>query len=190
MPRTEHISRRVLLLNASYEPLNLVSAPKALALVWRRAAEIVEHDAGYILRTARYEFQIPSVIRLAHYVDIRSRRRDRATSRHRILIRDKQRCQYCGRRGTAFDLTLDHVLPRSKGGQTIPENLVACCRTCNQRKGDRTPDEARMPLLSNPSALYYGLERAAMMQLAEHRPEWRKYLYLDNAGDERTSAIA
>lgn len=181
----QHISRKVLLLNASYEPLNLVTAPKALALVWRKAAEVIEYDDGRILRTARFEFEVPAVVRLTRYIETRRRRQNRVTSRLRILIRDKHRCQYCGKRGTQFDLTLDHLNPRSRGGQTVQENLVAACKECNQRKGDRTPDEARMPLLSNPSALYYGLERAAMVQAAEARPEWRKYLYLEEA-----SAIA
>ncbi|HZS03855.1 MAG TPA: HNH endonuclease [Blastocatellia bacterium] len=180
------ISRRVLLLNASYEPLNLVSAPKALALVWRKAAEIIERDEGRVLRTARFEFDVPAVVRLVRYVDTRTRRQNRMVSRLRILIRDKHRCQYCGRRGTQFDLTLDHIIPRSRGGQSVPENLCASCKECNQRKGDRTPDEARMPLLSNPSALYYGLERAVMIQAADSRPEWRKYLCLE----EIASAIA
>lgn len=185
-PPQRNISRRVLLLNASYEPLNLVTAPKALALVWRKAAEVIELDQGRILRTARFEFEVPSVVRLTRYVETRRRRQNRVASRLRILIRDKHRCQYCGKRGTQFDLTLDHLIPRSRGGQSVPENLVASCKECNQRKSDRTPDEARMPLLSNPSALYYGLERAAMAQAAESRPEWRKYLFLA----EETSAIA
>src|SRR5438552_2468154 len=147
------LARKVLLLNASYEPLNVVTAPKALALIWRRVAEVVELDRGHILRTARFAFDVPSVIRLTQYVNIRTRQ-NRATNRARILMRDKHRCQYCGRRGTQFDLTLDHIIPRSRGGQTVAENLCAACKTCNNRKGDRTPDEARMPLLSNPSALY------------------------------------
>jgi 5-methylcytosine-specific restriction endonuclease McrA len=181
MELPQYISRKVLLLNASYEPLNLVTAPKALALVWRKAAEVIEYDHGHVLRTARFAFDVPAVVRLVHYVETRRRRQNRATGRLRILIRDKHRCQYCGRRGTQFNLTLDHIIPRSKGGQTVAENLVASCKECNQRKGDRTPDEARMPLLSNPGALYYGLERTAMIYAAASRPEWRKYLYLEDA---------
>lgn len=185
-PAQKNVSRRVLLLNASYEPLNLVTAPKALALVWRKAAEVIERSEGYKLHSPRFEFEIPSVVRLTHYIDTRTRRQSRASNRHRILVRDRFRCQYCGQRGTQFDLTIDHVIPKSKGGRTVAENLCACCKPCNQRKGDRTPDEARMPLLSNPSALYYGLERAAMIQMAETRPEWRKYLFLEDV----TSAVA
>ncbi len=172
--------RRVLLLNASYEPLSLVTAPKALALVWRRVAEMLEIDSGVRIRSPRFIFAAPSVVRLTHYIDLRSRQ-NRVTNRHRIFARDRHRCQYCGRRGTAFDLTLDHVLPKSRGGRTLAENLVTACQVCNNRKGDRTPEEARMPLKTNPAALYYGLERAAWRDAARSRPEWRKYLFLEDA---------
>jgi 5-methylcytosine-specific restriction endonuclease McrA len=94
-------------------------------------------------------------------------------------MRDKMRCQYCGSRGNAFDLTLDHIVPRSRGGSSTPENLCAACMACNQRKGDRTPDEARMPLLATPSALRYGLERAVLNHYSLTRPEWRPFLFLD-----------
>ncbi len=178
--------RRVLLLNASYEALNIVSAPKALALVWRRVAEIIENDPGEFLHSISFTFSVPSVIRLTQYVDIRSRQ-NRTTGRLRILVRDKFRCQYCGKKGTAFELTLDHIVPKSKGGKMIAENLVAACRPCNNRKADRTPDEARMPLLANPAALYFGLQRAAFYHAAEERPEWKKYLFLEDAYLERTA---
>ena len=125
-------------------------------------------------------FSTPSVIRLTQYIDVRSRQ-NRVSNRHRIFARDRYRCQYCGRRGTAFDLTLDHILPKSRGGRTLAENLATACQVCNNRKGDRTPEEARMPLLTNPAALYYGLERAAWRDAARSRPEWRKYLFLEDA---------
>jgi 5-methylcytosine-specific restriction endonuclease McrA len=181
------ISRKVLLLNASYEPLSLVTAPKALALVWRRVAEILEIDQGHFLRSPHYIFDIPSVIRLVHYIDIRSRQ-NRVTNRHRILARDHYRCQFCGKRGSAFDLTLDHILPKSRGGRTVAENLVTACQVCNNRKGGRTPEEARMPLLTNPAALYYGLERVALQQASQTRPEWRKYLFLEHGDEESLTA--
>ncbi len=172
-------SRKVLLLNATYEPLSLVTPPKAVTLIWRRVAESIEIDPGQILRSPRYVFEVPSVIRLTQYIDVRARQ-NRVTNRHRILARDHYRCQYCGRRGSAFDLTLDHIMPKSRGGRTVAENLVTSCRECNNRKSDRTPDEARMPLLTNPSALYYGLERGEFRRAAETRPEWRKYLFLED----------
>ena len=183
------LTRKVLLLNASYEALSLVTSPKALTLVFRRVAEIIETDTGYVLRSPRFEWDVPSVIRLTQYIDVRSRR-NKVTNRHRILARDHYRCQYCGKRGTAFDLTLDHIMPRSRGGRTIAENLVAACQTCNSRKGDRTPKEARMPLLTNPAALFYGLERAELRLAATARPEWKKYLFLEHAEYEQAEMTA
>ena len=177
------LSRKVLLLNATYEPLSVVTAPKALTLVWRHVAEVLEKDPGHTIRSPRFVFDVPSVIRLTHYIDVRTRQ-NRATQRTRIFARDRYRCQYCGKKGTAFDLTLDHILPRSRGGKTLAENLVTACKICNNRKGDRTPEEARMPLLTNPAALYYGLERTALQQAAEHRPEWRRYLFLEHQEEE------
>jgi|SRR5262245_26983292 len=179
--------RNVLLLNATYEPLRLVTAPKALALVWRRVAETLEIDRGHQIRSPRFVFDVPSVIRLTHYIDVRSRQ-NRIINRHRIFARDRFRCQYCGRRGTAFDLTLDHILPRSRGGRTLAENLVASCKACNNRKGDRTPEEARMPLLTNPAALFFGLERASMRHAAQTRPEWQKYLFLASGEENELTA--
>lgn len=181
------LARKVLLLNASYEPLSVVTAPKALTLVFRRVAEVLEIDKGYVLRSPRFVFDVPSVIRLTQYIDVRSKQ-NRVTNRHRILARDHYRCQYCGKRGTAFELTLDHILPRSRGGRTIAENLVTACQICNNRKSDRTPEEARMPLLTNPAALFYGLERAELRLAAQSRPDWKKYLFLEDANETAAAA--
>lgn len=173
------LSRRVLLLNASYEALGTVDVPRAVRLVWKRTAETVVRDGGRVLRSQHFTFEVPSVIRLVEYVDVRKRRNTSGRQRFRILMRDKLRCQYCGIRGNAFELTLDHIVPRSRGGSSDPENLCAACITCNQRKGGRTPDEARMPLLTSPSALRYGLDRAVLNHYALSRPEWRPFLFLD-----------
>jgi 5-methylcytosine-specific restriction endonuclease McrA len=172
------LTRRVLLLNASYEALGTVDVPRAVRLIWKRTAERVERDGVRVLRSQHFVFDAPSVIRLVEYIDVRKRRNASGKQRLRILMRDKMKCQYCGARGTQFDLTLDHILPRSRGGHSDVENLCAACKTCNQRKGNRTPDEARMPLLATPSALRYGLDKAALRHYAESRPEWRAYLFL------------
>lgn len=176
------VQRRVLLLNASYEPLGIVGIPRAVRLVWKETAQVVELDGDRVLRSPRFVFPAPSVIRLVEYIDVRGRQNRSPNMRASVFARDRYRCQYCGVKGSAFELTLDHILPRSQGGRTVPENLCAACKQCNQRKGDRSPDQARMPLLSNPSALRYGLERAAMYDAAHSRPEWRKYLFLEDAG--------
>lgn len=171
--------REVLLLNASYEALGTIGVPRAVCLIWKGSAEMVEPDGNRVLRSQHFEFAVPGVIRLTHYVDVRGRQRRSSSKRNRILARDGHRCQYCGMRGTAFDLTVDHILPASRGGTTSPENLVTACFACNQRKGDRTPEEARMPLLKNPAALIYGIDRQILCHQAEFRAEWRKYLFLD-----------
>lgn len=167
--------RKVLLLNASYEPLGVVTVPRAVRLVWRGSAETVELDGDRVLRSPRASFPCPSVVRLAVYVNVRQRRSG-ANIRTRILMRDRYRCQYCGVHGTATDLTLDHILPRSRGGRSTPDNLAASCQRCNNRKGDRTPVEARMPLVNDPAALMYDLDHAALRHAAESRPEWLRYI--------------
>ena len=177
------LTRKVILLNTSYEPLGIISAPRALRLVWKEAAQVVELDGDRVLRSPRFVFPVPAVVRLVEYIDIRKRQGRTANLRMGIMARDRFRCQYCGVKATAFELTLDHILPRSRGGRSEPENLCASCKICNQRKGDRTPEEARMPLLANPSALRYGLDKAAMYVAADSRPEWRKYLFLEDANE-------
>jgi 5-methylcytosine-specific restriction endonuclease McrA len=178
------LKRRVLLLNASYEALGVVDVPRAVRLVWKGAAQPVEYVGGGVLRSQHFVFVVPSVIRLVEYVDVRRRRANSGKQRLRILARDRMRCQYCGVRGTLFDLTLDHIMPRARGGRSEPENLCAACKACNQRKGDRTPDEARMPLLASPSALRYGLDKAMLRHCAAQHPEWRPYLFLPAEGEE------
>jgi 5-methylcytosine-specific restriction endonuclease McrA len=170
------LTRKVLLLNASFEPLGIVTTPRAVRLVWRGTAEIVELDGDRVLRSPRFSFPCPSVVRLVTYVDVRKRRAAAGSLRTRILMRDRYRCQYCGVKAAATELTLDHILPRSRGGRTTPENLCAACKPCNSRKGGRTPAEARMPLLTEPSALMYDLDGLAIRHAAESRPEWRKYV--------------
>ena len=175
------INRKVLLLNASYEALGIVNMPRAVRLVWRGSAEVVELDGGRVLRSQRFVFPAPSVIRLIEYIDVRGRQGRSGVKRTRILMRDGYRCQYCGAKGSSFDLTVDHILPRWRGGKTVPESLCVACLACNQRKGNRTPDEARMPLLANPSALTYGLEKASIYFAAQSRQEWAKYLFLEES---------
>lgn len=168
-------TRRVLLLNASCEPLGIVSVPRAIRLVWRGVAEIVELDGDRVLRSIRASYPCPSVVRLVHFIDVR-RRRGVANQRTRILMRDRYRCQYCAVRPPVAELTLDHILPRARGGRSTSDNLAASCRTCNNRKGNRTPAEARMPLLSDPAALAYDLDLEAIRHAARERPEWQPYL--------------
>jgi 5-methylcytosine-specific restriction endonuclease McrA len=170
---------RVLLLNQTYEPLGTVSVPRAVIMVFKNTVSVEELDGDRVLRSARAEYPVPSVIRRRIYINVRRRREASSMKRLRIYMRDKFRCQYCGDKKTAAELTLDHILPRSRGGDNSPVNVVAACLACNNRKGDRTPAEARMPLLTSQSALRVKLERVMLCHYAEARVEWRKYLFMD-----------
>ena len=164
----------VLVLNQNYEPLNVCNVPRAFRLVFGSKAEVVEYD-HQTLHTPRALFQAPSVIRLQHQV---RRPRPRVKlSRREIFVRDNHTCQYCGRVGN--DLTLDHVLPRHRGGGHSWENLVAACRICNHRKGGRTPEEARIRLLRQPFEPRCDVFSLFSPYLEDERNEaWRGYLFL------------
>ena len=174
------IKGRVLLLNFSYEPLGTVGVFRAISMLFSEKLTVEEIDGDNVLRSPSIEIPVPSVVRLRNYVHIKRRRRDTTMKRARIYIRDNYRCQYCGINKLAKDLTLDHILPRAQGGESTPQNLVAACVKCNQRKGNRTPEQARMPLLTSQKLLKLGLEHVLLCHYAESRPEWRKYLFLED----------
>ena len=177
------LNDRVLLLNQTYEPLGTLSVARAVVMTLRDGVFVEEWDGERVLRSASAEFRVPSVIRRRTYINIRRRREQSSMKRLRIYTRDKFRCQYCGAKKTASELTLDHILPRSRGGDNSPINVVTACLKCNNRKGDRTPDEARMPLLTSQTALRVKLERVMLCHYAEARAEWRKYLFMDMHDD-------
>ncbi|MEK6335687.1 MAG: HNH endonuclease [Acidobacteriota bacterium] len=178
------LNGRVLLLNQTYEPLGTVSVARAIIMTLKNTVAVEELDGERVLRSAREEFPVPSVIRRRTYINVRRRREAAGMKRLRIYMRDKFRCQYCGEKKAATELTLDHILPRSRGGDNSPVNIVSACIACNGRKGNRTPEEARMPLLTSQSALRVKLERVVLCHYAEARAEWRKYLFMD-AHDDR-----
>jgi 5-methylcytosine-specific restriction endonuclease McrA len=136
----------VLVLNASYEPLNVCSVRRAHVLVWKGRAEVVEQDSQP-LRSADKSFVRPLVIRLLQYVRVPQAIK-RRISRRVLFARDGWRCVYCGFAGGR--LTLDHVLPRSRGGESSWENVVTACAPCNLDKGSRTLEEAGLRLHRTP----------------------------------------
>jgi len=170
---------RVLLLNQTYEPLGTVSVARAVIMAFKNTVYVEELDGDRVLHSARESFPVPSVIRRRTYINVRRRREASGMKRLRIYMRDKFRCQYCGEKKPASELTLDHILPRSRGGDNSPVNIVTACVPCNNRKSDRTPAEARMPLLTSQTALRVKLERVVLCHYAEARAEWRKYLFMD-----------
>ncbi len=164
----------VLVLNATYEPLNVVSWQRAICLVVTDKAEIVEATED-VLRSRYLEIKRPLVIRLRMYVKF-PRSWSIALGRQTVLARDRYTCQYCGDTPGKRHLTIDHVVPRAQGGETRWQNVVAACEPCNRIKDDRTPEQAGMPLARKPAVPRY----LAVILLADvNRPmEWDKYMFV------------
>jgi 5-methylcytosine-specific restriction endonuclease McrA len=164
----------VLVLNASYEPINVCAARRAIVLVLKGVA-MTEEENGHFLHAARLAIRVPSVIRLLEYRRIPHQ--TRALSRKNILLRDRNTCQYCGEVLPSSELTLDHVVPRSRGGASTWENLVACCHACNRQKGNQLPSDAEMKLLREPRAFNLHTSRHIMRLMGRSDDKWRKYLF-------------
>jgi 5-methylcytosine-specific restriction endonuclease McrA len=165
----------VLVLNASYEPLHVVSVRRAVVLLLKEKAQVVE-AAESVLRAERMALQIPIVIRLVAYVHV-PRRWRLPVSRKGVLARDTYTCQYCGKQPPRHALTVDHVVPRSRGGSTSWQNLVTACAPCNRRKGGRVPDEAGMRLLSEPAQpRFIAVAFLEARAPDKHREVWQKYV--------------
>ena len=135
----------VLVLNANFEPLNVCTTKRAIGLILTEKATLVSNGRGYI-KTVSILFQAPSVIRLSNM--IKRPRPSVKLTKAEVFRRDNYTCQYCGRRTSK--LTVDHVIPRSLGGNHSWNNLVAACPECNHRKGGKTSTQAKMPLLKKP----------------------------------------
>jgi 5-methylcytosine-specific restriction endonuclease McrA len=166
------VNHAVLVLNQNYEPLNICNVRRALVLVIGGKADILEQNAAGIT-TSRDVYPAPTVIRLRYFIR-RPRPRVKLTRRE-IFIRDHHTCQYCGIH--AHDLTIDHVIPRSRGGLHTWDNVVAACRPCNHRKGGKSIAEARMSLRNQPheprAGAYYTIERRLDTSL---HTDWHKFL--------------
>ena len=164
----------VLVLNASYEPINICGAKRAIILVLKGVAR-AEEEHEKAMHAACLTMPVPSVIRLLEYRRIPHQ--TRALSRKNILLRDRNTCQYCGVVLPAVELTLDHVLPRSRGGASSWENLVACCHACNHRKSNMLPHEAGMKLAKEPRSFSLHTSRHIMRMMGRSDAKWRKYLF-------------
>ena len=174
MPGLSRLQTPVLVLNASYEPIHVCAARRALILLFKGVAAAEEHSRD-LVHSATRAIPVPSVIRLLEYRRIPHQ--SRALSRKNILIRDRYTCQYCERVLPSGELTLDHVTPRSRGGESNWENLVACCHRCNNRKGSRLPEEVGMRLVRLPRPFSLHTSRHLMRLLGRSDEKWRKYLF-------------
>jgi 5-methylcytosine-specific restriction endonuclease McrA len=151
------------------QPINIVPWQRALSYVLRERADVLEE---YDIAVHPW-IQMPAVVRLNHNV---SRGKQRVKfSRANVLMRDRCRCQYCGLKFPARELTFDHVVPRSKGGKTTWENIVMACWPCNDAKGGRSPYEADMRLLREPVRPSWVPYYNPRLKLHEVPPEWRSY---------------
>jgi 5-methylcytosine-specific restriction endonuclease McrA len=146
--RSETGGSRVLVLNSSYEPLNVCTVRRAVVLLLKEKAELLETGSRE-LRSESMTLPHPVVIRLVTYVRVPRDNRRRRITRRAVFARDSWTCQYCGR---TSHLTVDHVLPRSRGGTSVWENIVTSCAPCNRRKGDRMPTEVQMHPRRKPRA--------------------------------------
>jgi 5-methylcytosine-specific restriction endonuclease McrA len=163
-----------LLLNATYEPLRVVSWKKAITLVTLGKVEVIEEYEREV-RSISFTIRLPSIIRLIRYV--RKKKGGVKFSRQNIYARDKNQCQYCGRKLTSEELTYDHVIPRSMGGRTEWHNIVTCCMECNRHKGGKTPREAGMKLLRKPSKPEWLPILRITINIKQAPESWFDYLY-------------
>mgnify|MGYP001167452687 CR=1 FL=1 len=162
----------VLVLNATYEPLHVISLRRAIVLLIKDKAEILE-AAEQRIHSTHASFPVPVVIRLVAYVRVPSRV-SIPLSRRTVLMRDRYTCQYCGAQPAKASLTIDHVIPKVRGGPSTWENVVCACKECNLRKGPRTPEEAHMTLRSKPARPRY-VAMVLLSEIPEHQ-SWGKYI--------------
>ena len=166
------MNAKVLILNQSYEPLTVCNIKKAIILIYLGKAELILEDNRKNLRSVSRVYPWPSIIRLSRFIAIPYKKV--VLTRKNILRRDSYKCAYCGR--SDLPLTIDHVLPKARGGTDSWENLVCACTSCNNKKGDRTPDEANLSLLYKPfKPSHIMFIKNVVGKLDDN---WKPYLYL------------
>jgi hypothetical protein len=173
----------VLLLNSCFEPIRIISVRHALKMLTKGKVSV-------ILSTKRMIYPgvyQPSVIRLVEYKYIPVRMQ--IVTKNNIYLRDNHICQYRSRKFHGSELTLDHVLPRSRGGRNTWENLVTACKKCNQAKDSRTPEEAGMKLLHRVIPATVHTARGLLRSVGMAVEEWAEYLFVDSGGDKKFVAL-
>ena len=167
------MNRKVLVLNHNYEPLSVCNVKKAVVLLYLGKAELIAASEGRFLHSVTLTMPFPSIVRLSVYVRVPYKKI--VLSRKNILRRDGHRCQYCGKSEVA--LTVDHIIPRARGGLDSWENPVCACIDCNNRKGDRTPSESHMSLQRKPIRPNHVMFiRHFVGTVDEH---WKPYLFMN-----------
>jgi 5-methylcytosine-specific restriction endonuclease McrA len=171
-----------LLLNATFEPIKVVSWQRAMTLWCQGKVEIVEtHDKE--VRAVTFSFRLPSIVRLLRFVRVRNLHQVKF-SRANIYVRDEYTCQYCAQRFEPEDLTFDHVVPVAQGGRRSWDNIVTACMPCNREKDARTPAQAGMTLLRVPRRPSASARFRATIGIRKTPDSWRNFLYWNVALDE------
>lgn len=164
-----------LLLNASYEPLKIISWQRAITLLFAGKVEVIEEYSREV-HSVTFSLKLPSILRLLKYVRVRKSKMVKF-SRANIYARDSYTCQYCNTQFRSEELTFDHVIPVSRGGTKSWENIVTACIDCNRRKGGQTPNEAGMRLIRKPAEPEW-VPSLNLTLVFKNAPEsWRDYLY-------------
>ncbi len=166
------LNRAVLVLNANYSPMTVCTAKRAICMDYLKKIDILANYNEKV-HSPSLSLELPSVIKIRNYIRYDNLSLD--LNRRNILLRDENICQYCGI--SKVPLTIDHILPKGKGGSDSWENLATACKPCNQKKGDRTPDEASMQLSripKRPNRLHY-FQRF----VKDQQRDWRPYLFME-----------
>ncbi|HDP97819.1 MAG TPA: HNH endonuclease [bacterium] len=166
------MNSHVLVLNQSFQPMSVTNVKKAIILLYLGKAEIVEKNCEYV-HSVNAQYPLPSIVRLTRYIHVPRKRI--ILSRKNILKRDNNQCQYCGKK--TVPLTIDHVIPRVRGGRDSWENLVCACVKCNNKKGNQTPEEAGLRLLQNPQRPNHIFFIRYTVGSVDQR--WKPYLYMN-----------
>jgi 5-methylcytosine-specific restriction endonuclease McrA len=169
------MSTHSLLLNTSFEPLHVVTWQKAIQLLFQGKVEVVE-ESDREIRTVRFTIKVPAVLRLLSYIPLTKKHYMIRFSRSNVFIRDHYQCQYCGIKQAKANLTLDHVIPVVQGGKKTWENIVTCCKGCNQKKGGRTPAQAGLKLVKRASAPAFLPKFSLELKISFVPDKWRVYL--------------
>jgi len=171
-----------LVLNASYEPIHVVTWQRAMQLLFQGKVEVVQ-DSEQEVRTVRFTIRVPAVLRLLTYVPLKNRKQIVRFSRANIFIRDQHVCQYCGGKFSKSHLTLDHVIPIVQNGKKSWDNIVTACKPCNQKKGGRTPTQASMSLVRKPGRPNWLPSATFQMGVSLTPESWRIYMKLQRDMD-------
>jgi 5-methylcytosine-specific restriction endonuclease McrA len=163
---------KTLKVDCSYKPISIISAIAAFGLVFTNRANIVEIYDNTYFRTPTDSFEVPNVISINRFVPFLEGLK---CNRKNIFKRDKNTCQYCSYKGHSSEMTLDHIVPKSQGGKIIWSNIVTCCYSCNQRKGNKTLSQANVCLKTIPTSP--SLRECLFINNPHIQPKWKIYLH-------------